>query len=105
MAQGLGTKLASALVLAMPLAIGSGAALAQDDMIEAGRTIFLETAGDVGCASCHLEDASGDVGPNIQGMDVDTIRNALHGGVEDMGFIELTDTEVEQVAAFLATLN
>lgn len=105
MVTGYATKLASALTLALPLSIGASAAFAQDDMVEAGKKIFLETAGDVGCASCHREDASGDVGPNIQGMDVDTILNALHGGVEDMGFIELSDTEVEQVAAFLATLN
>ncbi len=83
----------------------TGFAAAQDATIEAGRLLFLETAGDVGCASCHRDDASGDVGPNIQGVDAGFIRDAVHGGVEDMAFLELTDTEIEQVAAFLATLK
>lgn len=66
-----------------------------------GKEIFQETAGGVGCASCHREDAGGDVGPNIQGRTFEDIRAALDGGVEDMGFIELTDEEVRQVAEYL----
>jgi mono/diheme cytochrome c family protein len=79
------------------------AATAQDNLVDAGKVIFEETAGDVGCAYCHAADASGDVGPNIQGMDVDTIRNAVHGGIAEMEFFDLTDDEIDQVAAYLAT--
>ncbi len=69
-----------------------------------GKVIFEETAGDVGCASCHLYDATGDVGPNIQGRTSADIRAALDGGVEEMAFIELPDDAIEQVADYLAFL-
>lgn len=69
-----------------------------------GKVIFEETAGDVGCAACHRPDATGDVGPNIQGRTAADIRAALNGGVEDMQFIELTEDEIQQVAEYLAYL-
>lgn len=81
----------------------TGIASAQDDMVAAGKVIFEETAGDVGCAYCHAADASGDVGPNIQGMDAETIRSAVHGGIAEMEFFDLSDDEIDQVAAYLAT--
>ena len=68
-----------------------------------GMKIFLETAGGVGCASCHREDASGDVGPNIQGRTAADIREAL-ASVENMDFIELTDKEIDEVATYLGYL-
>lgn len=67
-----------------------------------GKEIFLETAGGVGCASCHNDDATGDIGPNIQGRSAADVRAALNGGVEDMGFIELTTEEIDQVVEYLA---
>lgn len=68
-----------------------------------GKRIFEETAGGVGCASCHLEDGTGDVGPNIQGRTAKEIREAL-GRVEKMAMIELTETEIDQVAEYLGIL-
>ena len=68
-----------------------------------GKVIFDETAGGVGCASCHQEDATGDVGPNIQGRTENDVRMALDS-VEDMGFIELTNEEIGQVSIYLGYL-
>ena len=79
-------------------------ATAQDEVVGAGRLLFLETAGDVGCASCHRDGASGDVGPNIQGRTAAEVRAALAGGVKDISFIDLTVEEIDQVADYLAFL-
>jgi mono/diheme cytochrome c family protein len=68
-----------------------------------GKRIFEETAGGVGCASCHLEDGTGDVGPNIQGRTAGDIIDAL-GRVEKMSMIELSQKEIAQVAEYLAIL-
>jgi mono/diheme cytochrome c family protein len=66
-----------------------------------GKLIFEETAGDIGCATCHEVDATGGAGPNIQNRTAADIRAALDGGVKQMSFIELTDEEVDQVAEYL----
>ena len=76
-------------------------------LIEQGRVIFEETAGGIGCAACHGMDAKGD--PNIGSADIrgagaDRIRGAL-ASVEMMAIVELTDEEIEAVAAYLATFE
>jgi len=77
---------------------------AQDDQVAAGKLLFEETAGDVGCASCHGMDAKGDAGPDIRGRTADDIHYAKEN-VEDMNFLELTDQDIEAVAAYLATFQ
>ncbi len=82
-------------------------AMGQDTLppdVAAGKLIFEETAGGVGCASCHGMDAQGDDGPAIVGAPVDLII-AQFDNNENMTFIELTDEEVQQVAAYLAYLS
>lgn len=68
-----------------------------------GQVIFEETAGGVGCQTCHGMDARGDHGPDIRGRSAADIREAL-GRVEDMEFIELTKDEIEQVSIYLTYL-
>ena len=75
----------------------------QDDVAAAGKLVFEETAGGVGCASCHGMDAKGDHGPDIRGRKVEDILGALDE-VEDMDFLDLPKAEIEAVAAYLATL-
>lgn len=88
----------------LPIAhVASGADAALDPSVAAGKIIFEETAGGVGCMSCHGQDATGDFGPDIVGMDAAMIQVQLESN-ENMTFIELTDEEVEQVAAYLAYL-
>ena len=74
------------------------------EFVDQGKLIFQETAGGVGCQYCHGQDASGLSGPDIRAKTADDIRNALAGGVPDMGFFTLTDQEIEAVAAYLASL-
>ena len=88
---------------------GRGAAAAAPALtLEAqGALIFEETAGGVGCASCHGTDGAGDASlstPDIRGADEARVRSALDG-VALMGGIDLTETELEAVLAHLRTLN
>jgi len=78
----------------------------EDTAVEAGRIIFEETAGGVGCAVCHGHFALGDVGtgPYIRGVSEQTIREALDT-VADMDFLSLTDDEIQGVAAYLDWLG
>lgn len=59
-----------------------------DPEIAAGKVIFEETAGGVGCQSCHGIDAKGGFGPDIRGANAGSIREQLMGN-EDMQFIKL----------------
>lgn len=88
--------------LALAVAVIPVGAQADDDLIAKGKLIFEETAGGIGCASCHSMDATGDVGPNIQGRVVADIEYAL-SSVEDMAFLELSADEISAVEAYLAT--
>ena len=82
----------------------AGNSFAQDAaQIAAGKKIFEETAGGVGCASCHGMDGKGDYGPANAGASKDSVISAL-GGIEDMSFIQLTEEELDAVVAYLATL-
>lgn len=96
----LGMALAGILALAVPV-------IAQADDLTpeqaAGKVIFEETAGGIGCAACHGMDAGGDVGPPIAGQSFDTIK--LQFSVNpNMQFFELTDEEITQVVAYLTLL-
>ena len=77
---------------------------ALDPTAAAGKIIFEETAGGVGCQSCHGMDATGDVGPDIRGRSSADILAQLQTN-EEMAFIELTDEERDQVATYLLYLH
>lgn len=76
----------------------------RSDPLKEGEDIFLRTAGGVGCQYCHGEDGRGSVGPSIRGKSAEAIRQAL-GTVLQMSIIELTDEEIEAVAAYLKYLE
>ena len=68
----------------------------------AGKVLFEETAGDLGCAACHGMDARGDgTAPDIRKADVVQIVEALRhtGDMRDMG---LSDRDIAAVADYLA---
>ncbi len=68
----------------------------------AGKYLFDELAGDLGCAACHGMDARGDgTAPDIRKADEAQIIDALHhtGDMRNMG---LTDRDIRNVAAYLA---
>jgi len=69
-----------------------------------GQKIYEELAGGVGCQACHGMDAAGVIGPDIRGKDPVAILEAMKS-VPDMGIIELTPEEVDQVAAYLRALH
>lgn len=75
-----------------------------DPITAAGKVIFEETAGGVGCAMCHGMGALGDVGPDIRGRDSVAILGQLKKN-PDMKFIKLTKEEVDQVATYLRYLH
>lgn len=74
------------------------------DPVTQGEAIFQRTAGGVGCQYCHGTDAAGDIGPTLLGRGAGDIVGALDR-VEMMGFIYLEPTEIQAVAAYLATLS
>jgi len=75
-----------------------------DPVAEAGKLIFEETAGGVGCASCHGASGQGNIGPSIHGKDAVAIMKQLQVN-EQMAFIHLTQDEIDQVAAYLRYLH
>lgn len=87
---------------------GRGAAAAAGGTLEArGKLIFEQTAGGVGCASCHGMDGAGLVAlstPDIRGADEARVRSAL-AGVAIMSRITLSEAELEAVLAHLQVLN
>jgi hypothetical protein len=75
------------------------------DLLVLGEELFQRTAGGVGCAACHGPDGQGtSIAPNITGVTKSRIVRALNGGVPQMSSIELTDTEIDAVYAYLETL-
>lgn len=86
-----------------------GVTFGQDGDLTAGRRIYLETAGGVGCAYCHGVDGRGEGtagldAPNIVGAQMSAIRSSLAGGVPIMGFIKLNERELAAVAAYVRQL-
>ena len=68
------------------------------DRIEAGRTIFLKK-----CSQCHGKDASGGNAPDIQGILLKDVKEAVRG-VEAMPEIALKEVEAGHIAIFLMSL-
>ncbi|MHC4091677.1 MAG: PKD domain-containing protein, partial [Planctomycetota bacterium] len=67
----------------------------------AGQTAYAEN----GCSACHAEDASGGSGPNLQGADrAAALQERFGDGGNHFGTI-MTDEQVGDVAAWLATLG
>lgn len=77
-----------------------------DPIAAAGKVIFEESAGGVGCASCHGDTGAGDIGigPNIVNADAVLVFEQLQTNPA-MTFIELTEDEVNQVSAYLRSLH
>ena len=76
-------------------------------LADRGAVVFEETAGGVGCASCHGANGAGDATlstPDIRGADEARVRSAL-AGVEIMSGINLSEADLEAVLAHLQTLN
>ncbi len=100
-------KTLGAIIAASALACAAGTVTAMEldeDMVAAGKIIFEETAGGVGCASCHGMDAKGtpELGaPYIQGVTLPRIQQVLGSAVIQMLFIDLSPEEEEQVHAYL----
>ncbi|MBW6505880.1 MAG: cytochrome c [Rhodobacteraceae bacterium] len=99
-----------ALIAALAVALAAPAVLAEvgapdTDPVTARGKLLFETVGDVGCSACHGNDASGEIGPNIQGIDIGKIHVALTN-VTDMNFITgLTEDDVKAIGAYLLFLN
>ena len=73
--------------------------------IAAGRLLHEETAGDVGCASCHAMNAKGEgLAPDIRGVEYDAIVDALTN-TEDMREIVLTVNQINQLVAFYDSIK
>ncbi len=81
-----------------------------DAVLALGKRIF-ETAGGIGCRTCHGADAKGkalDSGanaPNIRGATEQKLRDALAGGAAPMAFLKLKDEEIGAVIKYLGSLE
>ena len=72
--------------------------------IAAGRLLHEETAGGVGCASCHGMTARGEgLAPDIRGADVARITDSLKN-TGDMAELAMTPHEIEQLAAYFQSI-
>ncbi len=79
-----------------------------DPLVAAGKLIYEESAGGVGCATCHGLDGSGNPdagGPYIRGVAKSTFNSAVHGGVPVMEFLGLKSKEEKEVYAYLTYLG
>lgn len=71
----------------------------------AGRLLFEETAGDVGCQACHGPDATGtELAPDIRGKDEAAIMQNLVIN-QNMTFLALSTEDIEALAVYLAYLR
>lgn len=75
---------------------GGNAALTGGD-VASGETLFTSK----GCSGCHGADASGGLGPNIQGASADIIIAVA--GTDQMAGATVTTQEAADLAALLAT--
>lgn len=100
-----------ALAACIATALAASAGLAEvkgpdtDPVVAQGKLLF-ETVGGFGCMACHGNDASGEIGPNIQGIDIGKIHVALTN-VTDMASVlpPLTDDDIKSIGAYLLFLN
>jgi cytochrome c553 len=95
--------------LAVLVASAAGPALGGEPELSpylaAGKLLFEETAGDVGCQACHGFDATGtDIAPDIRGKDETAIIQNLMIN-DNMTFLALSTEDIEQIAAWLAYLK
>ena len=90
-------------LLATAIAVASGPGIASEDLVGYGKEIFQVTAGGMGCQACHGADAAGLIGPDIRGKNANLVKAALTN-VSDMNFIELSEQQIDEVAAYLASL-
>lgn len=97
------------MVASVALIPGGVSADAVDDaLIAAGKLVFEETAGGVGCALCHGMEAAGDPdagAPYIRGASSAQVQAALHGAVPVMEFLELSIEDQVSVLAYLQYLG
>jgi len=76
-----------------------------DELLAEGKVLFEETAGDIGCATCHgIDGRTGEIAPPNAGADEMAIRNAL-GAVVEMQSIKLTPHEIEALVAYVQYLG
>ncbi len=96
------SSLASALLLGMATTVS-----ADEDQLAMGKLLFEETAGEMGCAACHSIDGSGDVGPDIRGLD-DLDITAAFQSVMEMQFLRsymaMNGPEVKAIGAWIEQL-
>jgi len=103
-----GTALLFAVVITVLLAAcgddSSGdAAPLPSELVAAGRAIYSGADGDRGCAGCHGADATGARAEGIVGASASSIREGLE--IPAMSSIELTDEQVDALAAYLRSLD
>ncbi len=79
------------------LSPGGGTAL--NGTAATGESLFTS----VGCNACHGADASGNIGPNIQGDSADMILGMA--GTGPMASISVTEQEAYDLSAYLATID
>lgn len=58
-----------------------------------------------GCARCHGETALGGIGPKIVGSDAAAIKQAIGIVAQMQSFSELSDQQIQQIAAYLKSLQ
>jgi mono/diheme cytochrome c family protein len=73
--------------------------------VAAGKLLHEQTAGGVGCASCHGMNAKGEgLAPDIRDADAERIRSGLMN-TGDMADIALSPAQIEQLAAYYHSLK
>lgn len=99
-----------ALVAAFAItARADGHAEELSEQLAAGKLLFEETAGGVGCAYCHGLDGNGRGTAGVEatrivGAQEAALHSSLDGAVPMMTFISLTEDEFQAVLAYLQHL-
>jgi cytochrome c oxidase subunit II len=102
------------LVLPLTLALAAlaaPAAVAADDIVERGRTVFMKN----GCHGCHTIGAMGSaIGPDLSRVGFKYRAEYIERWLRDPSFLrpsahmpalELTDADIQILARYLATLR
>lgn len=79
--------------------IADAAQAADLPLLARGEAVYVDL-----CAGCHGEDALGGNGPDITRTPRIFVAEAVRG-VDQMPEVELTEGEIDAVAAYLATLR
>jgi len=95
--------LCAGLLIVATQAMAQDAALPPD--VAAGKALYeVDVVGGYGCIPCHGDRAQGGRdGPKIIGQDTENMMIQLQTN-DSMSFIDLTDEQFEQVAAYLKWL-